>query len=77
MALPSSSLMLPKTHPERPAPARGRLSWSNLNRRVILGIGGMHLVALLAIWPGHFSWSGLALFFVFTWVTAGLGITLC
>ena len=44
---------------------------------MILGIGGMHLLAVLAVWPGLFSWSGLALFLVFTWLTAGIGITLC
>jgi len=44
---------------------------------VILGIGVMHIVALGALLPSTFSWSGLALAVFFAWLTGGIGITLC
>ena len=39
-------------------------------------IGLLHLGALLAFYPGFFSWSALAACLVGHWVTGGLGITL-
>lgn len=63
--------------PDAPTPHRGGLCWSNLNYKVIVALAAIHLLALPAIWLGFFSWSGLILFAVFTWLTAGVGITLC
>ncbi len=58
-------------------PRRGGIEWGNLSWSVIIGIGGMHLVALGAFLPGMFSLSGLLLGLVLVWVTGGIGITLC
>ncbi len=58
-------------------PRRGGVEWRNLNWTVILAISALHLVALLALWPAMFSWSGLALFLVLGWLSGGIGITLC
>jgi stearoyl-CoA desaturase (delta-9 desaturase) len=60
-----------------PPPKRGGIDWSNLNWTVIIGIGAMHVIALFAVFPALFSWSGLGLFVLFFWVSGGLGITLC
>ena len=51
------------------------LSLSRLDWPVVLGIGGMHIIALAA--PFYFSWSGLAVAFVLYWLVGGVGITLC
>jgi stearoyl-CoA desaturase (delta-9 desaturase) len=40
----------------------------------IAWIGGLHLGAALAIIPGTFSWSGLALCLFLHWLTGGIGI---
>lgn len=48
-----------------------------LNWRVVAALAGVHLVALLAFVPALFSWSGLAMFALFAWVSGGLGVTLC
>jgi fatty-acid desaturase len=40
----------------------------------VLWMGGLHLGALLAVVPGWFSWSGLALCFFLHWLTGGIGI---
>ncbi|MEO0964425.1 MAG: fatty acid desaturase [Planctomycetota bacterium] len=44
---------------------------------MIAAIAGIHVVALLAVLPVFFSWSGLALFVGLGWLTIGLGIGLC
>ncbi|MBI1374797.1 MAG: hypothetical protein GC159_18915 [Phycisphaera sp.] len=56
--------------------SRRRLDRSKLDWTVILGIGFMHVGALLAFWPAMFTWTGLAICAFFVWVTACLGITL-
>mgnify|MGYP006421424855 CR=1 FL=1 len=43
----------------------------------VIALGGMHVLALAAVVPAFFSWSGLIIFAVMVWVTGGLGITLC
>lgn len=48
-----------------------RLNWST-----IIYFGLIHLVALLAFYPGFFSWKGFGAFIVLHWVTANLGVTL-
>jgi len=58
-------------------PRRGGIQWGNLNWSVIIGIGAMHVIALGAFIPGMFTWSGLILAAVLSWLTAGIGITLC
>lgn len=42
---------------------------------VCIGIGIVHIMALVAPW--YFTWSGFGLFLFLFWVTGGLGITLC
>lgn len=37
----------------------------------------LHVIALCALLPSTFSWSGVVWFFVLYWVSGGLGITLC
>lgn len=54
----------------RPA-ARGS---GDLNWRVILGIGAMHLGCLFA--PFYFSWSAVAVAFFLYWVSGCLGVTI-
>ena len=49
-----------------------RPNWPN--GIVLLGI---HLVAFLAVFPQFFSWSAVAAAIVVTYVTGGLGVTLC
>jgi len=58
-------------------PERGQVRLRNLSWSVVVGLGGMHLVAALAVWPALFSWSGLVLMLFFIWITGGLGVTLC
>ncbi|MEK7185562.1 MAG: acyl-CoA desaturase, partial [Patescibacteria group bacterium] len=43
----------------------------------VLGLGFIHVVALCAIWPGFFSWSGLIIAVFLGWLSGWLGITLC
>ena len=45
--------------------------------RYFFGVGGHHLVALLAFHPWFFSWTGITLAIVGTYVFGGLGINLC
>src|SRR5579872_3240473 len=52
------------THPES-----NHISWPPL-----LWIGGLHAGALLAFWPGYFTWSALAMCLFLHWVTGGIGI---
>ena len=47
------------------------LSWS-----VILYMVGLHLLALLALFPGNFTWSALGVALFLHWLTAAIGITL-
>lgn len=39
-------------------------------------LGGIHVVALLALLPSNFSWGAVGVAFVLYWLTAGIGITL-
>ncbi|HEY9085382.1 MAG TPA: fatty acid desaturase, partial [Candidatus Tyrphobacter sp.] len=54
-----------------------RLAWPKrpnwLNAAPLIGI---HVVALLALWPGFFSWSALAVAAVLAYVTGAMGVTL-
>ncbi len=52
-------------------------SIGTLSVPVVLGIAGIHVLALLAVLPWYFSWSGFAWFLFLYWVTGGLGVTLC
>ena len=62
-----------------PAPARASRESGpkNLKWYVVIGIGVMHVGAILAFFPQLFSWSALAVAVVLYFVTGGLGITLC
>ena len=62
-AIPPAELSAPK--------ARG-YHWP-----IVIALGGMHVLALAALVPAFFTWSGLIIFAVMVWVTGGLGITLC
>ncbi len=68
--------MTSQTNTASVRPRRGAVRWKNLNQPVILAISALHLLALGALWPGLFSWSGLILFAVLAWISGGLGITL-
>jgi fatty-acid desaturase len=43
---------------------------------VLIWLGVLHVGALLALYPGFFSWSGVAVCFFLHWLTGGLGITM-
>jgi len=47
-----------------------------LNWYAILWLGGLHILACLAFFPGNFSWAAVGVAVVLHWVTGGLGITL-
>ncbi len=59
------------------APQRGGIDWRNLNWLVIGGIALVHAVALGAVLPRFFSWSGVILLLAMIWVSGGVGVTLC
>lgn len=56
--------------------SRGGIDWQNLNWRVISAIALMHVIAMAAVLPAMFTWSGVAILLLLTWVSGGLGITL-
>ena len=56
---------------QAPSHAPTRLAWASL-----VWIGALHLGALLAFFPGFFSWSGLAVCLILHWLTGGIGICL-
>lgn len=58
--------MATTTITQRPA---SRIAWVP-----VIWIGALHVGALLALWPGFFSWSGLALCVFLHWLTGGIGI---
>jgi stearoyl-CoA desaturase (delta-9 desaturase) len=43
---------------------------------IIIYIATVHLIALLALFPGNFSWGAAGVAFVLYWLTACMGITL-
>jgi len=52
-----------------------RSRWSNgLEWSAVIWLGSLHLIALAA--PFYFTWTGLALFAVLSWVTGSLGVCL-
>ena len=55
-----------------PIPGRGRIVWF-----YACVVVGMHLLALLALLPYAFSWTGVALMIAGIYVFGGLGINLC
>jgi fatty-acid desaturase len=63
--------------PETTRPSRGGVQWRNLDWKVISAILALHVIALAAVVPVLFSWSGLILMVVLLWASGGLGITLC
>ncbi|MFW6060998.1 MAG: acyl-CoA desaturase [Phycisphaeraceae bacterium] len=65
-----------ESHAQATPPRRGGLQWSNLDWKVIIAMTVLHVVALAAVLPMFFTWSGLALMFLFMWISGGLGITL-
>jgi hypothetical protein len=70
----SSARFDPSTH-RRPLPTavdRRRVVWS-----YAITVGLYHLVALLAVLPWFFSWTGVVLAVVGIYVFGGLGINLC
>jgi fatty-acid desaturase len=52
------------------------INWARVNWWVVVGIGAMHIGAFGAFVPAFFSWSGVAILLVMTWLTGGIGITL-
>jgi fatty-acid desaturase len=50
---------------------RGYIAWGPL-----AWIGALHVGALLALYPGFFSWSAVAVCFLLHWLTGGIGITM-
>lgn len=65
------------THPaDAGHPRRGGIEWNNLDWKVMIALGVLHLGAIAAVFPWTFSWSGVALFFLLIWVSGGLGVTL-
>ena len=59
---------------DTPTPSRRSLTWSKLDWPVVLGIVGLHLVAIAAPWT--FTWTGLVVAIVLYWISGGLGVTL-
>lgn len=53
------------------------IDFKNLDWVVVIGIGFMHIAALLAFMPEYFTISGLLVFLFMSWLTGGVGITLC
>ncbi len=51
------------------------LNRGDLNMKVVIGIGVIHLLALGAPWC--FTWSGFAWFMFLYWLSGWIGITLC
>jgi stearoyl-CoA desaturase (delta-9 desaturase) len=51
---------------------RGRLEW-----KYVASVVGFHLVALLALFPWFFSWTGVILAIAGVYVFGGLGINVC
>jgi sn-1 stearoyl-lipid 9-desaturase len=43
---------------------------------IVSYLGGIHLAALLAFYPGFFSWNAVLVALLLHWITGGLGITL-
>ena len=43
----------------------------------VIALAGMHVLALAAVVPAFFTWSGLIVFAIMVWITGGLGVTLC
>ena len=66
----------PSRNPHRiPAPAS--INWSSIQGPDVIGVGAYHAIAMLALLPWFFSWSGVALAFVSLYCCATLGINLC
>ncbi len=69
------SAIAPAQKRRLPLPAtvnRRRIQW-----RYVIGIGGMHLLALLAFVPSLFTWTGAVVAFIGLYVFGTLGINLC
>jgi fatty acid desaturase len=75
MSLPQSATSFTPSTSRLPLPAavnRRRVVWS-----YVIAIGLYHLVALLALVPWFFSWTGVALAVLGLYVFGTLGINLC
>ena len=49
----------------------------DVNMLYVIAIGGMHVLASLALFPRYFSWSGLLLCGFFFWLSIWIGIGVC
>jgi len=47
------------------------------SKPTVISLGVLHVIALCALLPEMFSWSGVGWFCLLYWVSGGLGITLC
>src|ERR1700743_930258 len=75
MSLPQSATSFAPSRSRLPLPAsvnRRRLVWP-----YVIAIGLYHLIALLALVPWFFSWTGVALAVLGLYVFGTLGINLC
>lgn len=70
-----SEAILPQDAPRRRR--KQGFSFSQLQWYVVIGIGLMHVGAVLAFFPQFFSWSAVVVAVILYWVSGGLGITLC
>ena len=73
----SDSMPNPSSLAEHAPVRRGGVEWRNLNWTIVGAIAALHVVAVLAVVPQLFTWSGLIILAVLIWVTGGIGITLC
>ncbi len=48
----------------------------DLDWKIIIYMGVIHLIALFALLPSNFSWSAVGIALLLHWITGGLGITL-
>ena len=68
--------MTTQPEPAKLVPLRSR-RLSNLDWSVVIGIGALHVGALLAFFPQFFTWTGLLIAVVLYYLTGMVGITVC
>ena len=71
-ALPKPALALPAGRLRRPVASSRKIAW-----RYAAPIAAVHALALLALLPALFSWTGAVLFVVGVYFYGGVGINLC
>lgn len=69
---PARSVMLPQRIARPAGINRRSVNWS-----YAFGVGGYHLLALLAFYPWFFSWTGLTLMILGIFLFGSVGINLC